>query len=293
MKPEEVIVKSVSGAKWTIFLSTLGVPLGFATTIVLARISPEALGIYGLLAVLVTFTTTFILFGGINVLAKYLPEMEKRKQAFFLRSYAFVIYAFAAPIILIIYFYPQILATIFGQQIPQNFLNYFVVFVPIILLFSLLNYGLNGLLEIKTSSIIAQVLTFSNFLFFTFMYFFYRSFFSNNLWLIIFGFSILLYCFLILLQYLALEKKLRVSPSHAAEIEVKATRRHDDVIKQQGSISLSKLKLVKFSVPSFYLPVGFWSFVWFANLSTITFFIADRLDQLLAVHYFSISVLKC
>jgi O-antigen/teichoic acid export membrane protein len=232
------------------------VPIGYATNIVLGRISPEALGIYGLLGIFVTFTTTLILFGGNNAFAKYLPEMGAKKRAAFLSSYALVIFAIAVLITIILYLYPQILSELFGQQFPQNFLNYFVIFVPILLLFFIFNYTLNGLLELKISVIIGQLMTFSNFLFFTFMYFFCHSFFSENLWLIIFGFSIALYSFLVLLQSLVLEKKLRGSQSHTTESKRKATKRQDDAIKQKASISSFKLKMPKASSPKFFFRLG-------------------------------------
>jgi len=270
-------------------LSTLGVPIGYATNIVVGRTSPEALGIYGLLGIFVTFTTTFILFGGNNAFAKYLPEMGAKKQAAFLSSYALVIFAIAVPITIILYSYPQILSALLGQQFPQNFLSYFVIFVPILLLFFIFNYALNGLLELRTSVIIGQLMTLSNFLFFTFMYFFYHSFFSENLWLIIFGFSIALYGFLVLLQSLILEKKLRGSQSHTAESKRKVTKRQDDAIKQKASISSFKLKMPKLPVLDFFLPTGIWSFVFFANNSTIVFFFADKLDQIFAIHYLGIN----
>ncbi|GAG75618.1 unnamed protein product, partial [marine sediment metagenome] len=64
MNTDEIIQKSISGAKWTVILSIVAMPLGYAINIILGQISPEALGIYGLLSIFILSVTTFILFGG-------------------------------------------------------------------------------------------------------------------------------------------------------------------------------------------------------------------------------------
>ncbi|GAG62927.1 unnamed protein product, partial [marine sediment metagenome] len=44
MNTDEIIQKSISGAKWTVILSIVAMPLGYAINIILGQISPEALG---------------------------------------------------------------------------------------------------------------------------------------------------------------------------------------------------------------------------------------------------------
>ena len=59
-----LIEKSIVGTQWIMVAILIGVPLGFLTQIIMARIDPTALGIYNLMIVLVTAVQTFFLFGG-------------------------------------------------------------------------------------------------------------------------------------------------------------------------------------------------------------------------------------
>lgn len=258
MNTNEIIQKSVSGAKWTIILSIIAMPLGYIVNIILGRISPEALGIYGLLSIFVLSVTTFILFGGGNVIIKYLPEIDKDKKVSFLASYILIVFLIAIFAISSIYLYPQILELIFGQDFPSGILPYLIIFIPIIILYSVFDFALNGLMEIKTSVIIRQIVTYGNFIVFVILFLFYKDFFREHLWMIIWGLSFVFYIILGLLALFLTTRKMKIT-------------------------SLNKLNNLK---P--YLPTRFWSFALFVHLSTIVFFAYDKIDQLFILNYFSI-----
>jgi O-antigen/teichoic acid export membrane protein len=175
MNTEEIIQKSLSGAKWTVILSIVAMPLGYIVNIILGRISPEALGIYGLLSIFILSVTTFILFGGGNVIIKYLPEIDKDKKVSFLISYILIVFLIAIFAIGLVYLYPQILETLFGQAFPLDILPYLIIFIPIIILYFVFDYALNGLMEIKTSVIIRQVIVYGNFIVFSILFLFYKD----------------------------------------------------------------------------------------------------------------------
>lgn len=258
MNTDEIIQKSISGAKWTVILSIVAMPLGYIVNIILGRISPEALGIYGLLSIFVLSVTTFILFGGGNVIIKYLPEIDKDKKVSFLLSYVLIVFLIAIFAIGLVYLYPQILELIFGQAFSLDILPYLIIFIPIIILYFVFDYALNGLMEIKTSVVIRQIVVYGNFIVFSILFLFYKDFFREHLWAIIWGLSFVFYIMLGLLALFLTTRKMKIT-------------------------SLNKLNNLK---P--YLPTKFWSFALFVHLSTILVFAYDKIDQLFILNYFSI-----
>ncbi|GAG62916.1 unnamed protein product, partial [marine sediment metagenome] len=211
MNTDEIIQKSISGAKWTVILSIVAMPLGYAINIILGQISPEALGIYGLLSIFILSVTTFILFGGSNVIIKYLPEIEEDKKVSFLISYILIVFLIAIFAIGLIFLYPQILEFIFGQALPLNILPYLIIFIPIIILYSVFDYALNGLMEIKTSVILRQVIVYGKFIVFVILFLFYKDFFRDHLWAIIWGLFFVFYTILGLLALSLTTKKIKIT----------------------------------------------------------------------------------
>ncbi|KAF5432376.1 Membrane protein involved in the export of O-antigen and teichoic acid [Candidatus Methanophagaceae archaeon] len=258
MNTDEIIQKSVSGAKWTVILSIVALPIGYVTNIILGRISPEALGIYGLLNIFILSVTTFILFGGGTVIIKYLPAIDKDEQVSFLASNLFIVFVIALFAIGLIYFYPHVLELIFGQEIPVDTLNYFIILIPIIILYSLFDYTLNGLMEIKTSVIIRKIPIFGFFIVFSILFILNKDFFREHLWTIIIGVFLFFYSILALLAFFLTIKKMRIRSSN---------------------------KRNRFK---FYLPQKFWGFALFVHLSTILVFAYDKVDQLFILRYFDI-----
>lgn len=291
MNNNKIIQKSISGAKWTIILSIIALPMGYATNIILGKISPEALGIYGLLNIFIVSVTTFILFGGSNVIVKYLPEIEDDKKVSFLLSYIFLVFLIAIFAVGLFFLCPKILDLLFGQAFPLNILPYLIIFIPVIILYSIFNFILNGLMEIKTSVVIRQAVVFCNFIAFSILFFFYKDFFRENLWMIILGLPFVCYTVLGLLASSITIKKMKATSLSKCLTKVRDCEfSHVD---NEGKVPLwisswrfriiSKLR--KFTL---YLPKRFWSFALFVHISTILVFVYDKIDQLFILNYFSI-----
>jgi len=261
MKSYEVTEKSVKGAIWAVLLSVLAFPIGYITSVILGKISPDALGIYSLIWIFDSFVTTFILFGGANVIIKYLPETNKKID--FLGSYIFILIVFTSVSMITSYIFPDIWNYMLGNQIKKNIINLLIVLMPIVIFYYLFDYCLNGLMEIKTSIIIRQFIVYSNFVVFSFLFLFFKDFFSNNLILVIGGVYSLLCLSLGMIAFLFVKKKLSES--------------YDQ----------------HFSINSFspYLPPKFWSFTILIHFSTILSFAYDKLDQIFVVNYFGIDYL--
>ncbi|MCK4731137.1 MAG: oligosaccharide flippase family protein [Methanophagales archaeon] len=287
MNTDEIIQKSVSGAKWTVILSILAMPLGYIVNIILGRISPEALGIYGLLNIFIVSITTFILFGGGIVIIKYLPEIDKDKKVSFLLSYILIVFLIAIFAIGLIYLYPQILDFIFGQAIPSGILPYLIIFIPIIILYFVFDYALNGLMELKTSVVIRKIITYGNFVVFVTLFLFCKDFFREQLWAIIWGLSFVFYIVLGLLALFLTKKKMKIT-----SLNKKESRNYD--CKCSWIDDVSQVLLYPFRILpklrnfKLYLPTKFWSFALFVHLSTIVDFSCEKIDQLFILSYFSI-----
>lgn len=291
MNTDEVIQKSVSGAKWAVILSMAALPIGFIINIILGRVSPEALGIYGLLNIFILSITTFILFGGGSVIIKYLPEIDKDKQVSFLVSNLLIISLIAIFAIGLIHLYPQILELIFGQALPLGILPYLIIFIPIIILYSVFDYALNGLMEIKTSVVIRQIIVYGNFVVFSILFLFCKDFFCEHSWTIIWGLSFVFYLILGLLALFLTTRKMKITSSDKSiskncDRECSGVTDGEKINLYEPSWSfrtVSKLRNFKF-----YLPKRFWSFALFVHLSTILVFAYDKIDQLIILNYFSI-----
>ena len=293
MNTNEIIQKSISGAKWTVILSIVAIPLSYITNILLGRVSSEALGIYGLLNIFILSIITFILFGGDNVIIKNLPEIDKDKKVSFLRSYILIVFLIAIFAIGLIYIYPQILEFIFGQALPLNMLKYLIIFIPIIILYSVFDFTLNGLMEIKTSTIIRNVIICGNFIVFSILFLFCKDFFREHLWAIIWGLSFVFYILLGLLALFLTAKKMKVT-SLKKSIYQNYDRRCslvDDEREVASCESSWSFRIVSKLKNKFWLPKGFWSFALFVHLSTIVYFASDKMDQLFILNCLSITEL--
>jgi len=264
MNPYEVVQRAITGAKWTIILSVIALPISYVTNIILGRLSPEVLGTYSLLNIFIIFVTSFILFGGNNVIVRFLPQIDRDRRAPFLKGYLLVTVAIAVAAIAIIFFFPQILELLLGENLPEGDLSYLlIILVPVVTLFFVFVYTLNALMEIKTSVILRQAIVYGNFVVFLVLFFFARTFFSEHASAIIWGFSLALYIVMALLSWLLTRKKMRIAG--------------------KGNPSPTKLEP--------YLPTGFWGFSLFVHASSIVYFVYDKVDQLFVVHYFNVGEL--
>jgi O-antigen/teichoic acid export membrane protein len=126
---------------------------------------------------------------------------------------------------------------------------------------------------------------------FSILFLFYKDFFREHLWMIIFGMSFVFYILLGLLAFALTTKKMKITSlkkciSKNHDRECLGVNNEGEVASFESSWSFritSKLKNLK---P--YLPTRFWSFALFVHLSTIVFFAYDKIDQLFILNYFSI-----
>lgn len=269
MKINEIKQKSVVGAKWTVILSIIALPLSYITSIILGRVSGDTLGIFALLNVFITFVTTFIILGGSNVIIKYLPNLEQENKFLFLKSYLFIIVFITILAMIFIYLFPDSIKIVIGQGFSSNIVIYLIIFIPIIVFYSIFDYVLNGLIEVKTSTLIKQLFVVGNFIIILLLFLFYREFFLENSLFILFGLFLIFYALMGILSFYFSIKIIRGK---------KANFKSSDVNYR----SFFK---------KFYFPKGFWHFLIFVHVSTILVFAYDKVDQLFLIANLNISEL--
>jgi O-antigen/teichoic acid export membrane protein len=268
MDNENIKRKSISGAKWTVLLSTLALPIGYVVNVILGRISPETLGIYALISVVVGFSGSFLLFGGNNVVQKYLPEIEDNQKIDFILTYSIIVTIISLLSILLMLIFPQILVYVTGSETsPDNGFYYIIILILVSIFFNLYTYMLSGLMEIKMASIINKITTYGNFPIFLFIFIFFPSYFLENNLHIIFLSFILFYS---------------VGGLLAAVIVFK------NVLKLKQENLTSSNIVTNFKL---FLPKKFWSTSITVHLSTVMYYFSDKLDQILILNFFNLTQL--
>jgi len=149
----------VSGMRWTVWLSALAMPFSYGTTILLARISPEAVGTYGLLMVYIAVVQSVLYLGGDAVTIKFLPEIDASQRLSFLVSYFLVICAASLPWLMAASLWAGKLHYLFGNHGSTPFQLAVLFLFPICILGSLSAAALKGLLEISWAQILTRFLT--------------------------------------------------------------------------------------------------------------------------------------
>jgi O-antigen/teichoic acid export membrane protein len=245
MEATDVIQKSIIGTKWAIILSFMALPLSYLTNIILGRVSPDALGTFSVINIYIPFILTFVLFGGSNLISKYLPEVEDEMKSSFLVSYILVIFTIGLIIVFIICMFSDISKYVAANLILIDSVLFTIIFSIVVIMYNLTTYVLNGLMEIKASIILRQAAIFSSFSIFAFFFLLSKEFFLKNSAIIICGVYLVTYGVLALAAFVLINKK------------------------------------IKFKKQKFYLPKAFWNFAIFVHLSTIAFFFSDKIDQLL------------
>jgi O-antigen/teichoic acid export membrane protein len=257
--PEVMRHRIVSGMRWTVWLSAISVPFSYATTILLARISPEAIATYGLLMVYIAVVLGLFYFGGDPVAIKFLPELKAEKRSSFLVSYYVVVCLATVPWIVAALLWPSGLTYIFGNQASHPFQLFLIVISPICVLSSLVGAALKGTLEIIWAQIVLRLITIGSFAAYITLYFAGRSFLAANYAPIIWG------------TYLGLS-------GIAAGIGLFHLFVHGK----------NRIVWHKFH---FFLPHGFWRYTFsLQQLSALGFF-AQRLDMILVLNRGNLPIL--
>lgn len=162
--PSDIRGRIRSGMRWTVWLTALAVPFSYGSKILLARVSPETIGAYGLLLVYIGVTSCLFYFGGDAVAIKFLPETDRSERVSFLLSYFLVICASLVPWLVLATVFPQSLHYLFGRDAGADFLLLVLCLAPIPILFSLIQAVLKANLDFRRAQLLARMVTIGSFL---------------------------------------------------------------------------------------------------------------------------------
>jgi len=249
---------SLSGVKWTIGLSALVMPLSYVTNLMLWRTSTEALGVYGLLVVLTSVTTTFLFFGGNPVLVRFIPELPKEKRLPFVLSYVALSLGLAAAFVVGSWAYPEILSSLLRRDLAGPEMPYLVLLVPIVVLLSITTAILQADLALKEMAVVTRLTPLVNFV----------------------G------VFALHLTTVALSKEdifLTIATIYTLSLLLPLTVALRHVVSRHLREIHRDLHL--------FFPPGFWTFAGFVHLSTLVVFVIDSFDQLVLLNRFDVEQL--
>jgi O-antigen/teichoic acid export membrane protein len=247
--------KVLSGFRWTVWLSALAVPFSAGTNLLLARVGPETIGVYGLLAVYIGLIASFLYFGGDPVVIRFIPECREEDRASFLASYLLIIFCALFGWLVIAGFFPAALHFVLGGDGGDRFRFLVVCFAPLPVAYWMILASLKGLLDIRFSQILGKLLPISAFLAYAGLYLLDRPLMVRSP----FGVVWTIYFLPMLIFGLV------------------------------GAIRL--LKLCSPSKLRFFLPQGFWSYAFGTQQAGTVLFLAYRLDYILVLNHGGLGVL--
>jgi O-antigen/teichoic acid export membrane protein len=243
------------GVHVTFLLSLVALPLSYLTQVILARTSPEAVGIYGAILLWVAAALCFCYFGSNSVLIKFLPEVSPDGHLPFLLSYSVLVLGCTLLGVLPFVFSPHLFQLLAGRQLDSSV-------VPPLLVIALLNVfqqvlisSLKGLLELALAQVLTRIITVGCFVSFGGFFFLARSWFRAHLFAAIAGVHIAFMALSLLLGAFSVLRKLKFSPH----------------------------------VLRWHLPDRFWHFTVLTEISSIVTFLYSRLDQVMVLFYGSIT----
>jgi O-antigen/teichoic acid export membrane protein len=194
--PEHQRHRILSGMRWSVWLSALAVPFSFGINLVLARVGPETLGVYGLLSIYVGVTLSFLYFGGDSVVMRYIPECRSEDRTSFLVSYLLVILAVMSGWLAFTWFCPAAIRLAFGETHGGRF-NFLLLCLSVVpITFAMIVASLKGMLEIKIAKLLTVLLTSGSLAIYAAIFVFDRSLLSIHpsaiIWSVYLGLSAVL-----------------------------------------------------------------------------------------------------
>lgn len=249
----------VSGMRWTLWLSALAAPFGYGTSALLARTGPEVIGTYGLLMIYITLVSSVFYLGGDATVVKYVPEIEPHRRPDFLATYLLIILLGLLPWLALAALWPRGLHYLFGSQGGASFQLLVLCLSPIYIVFSLVAAALKGMLEMAWAQVLLRMVTIGSFLAYAILYFFGRGFLEAYYTELIWG----IYLGLTALGAIVGFQKLR---------------------KLEGwRSSWRRLR--------YFVPPGFWRYVFSLEEVSALGFITARLDFLLVLNFAGLDLL--
>ncbi|MCK4545952.1 MAG: polysaccharide biosynthesis C-terminal domain-containing protein [Candidatus Eisenbacteria sp.] len=155
--------RSVTGARWTLLLGALSLPLTYLTTVFLGRVGPDALGTYSLIVLFQMACMTFLVPGSEQALVRYLPRLPVQEKGRLLATYGKLPGLLLVSMLVLLLTYPKPVGVLlFGSETgpATRILPFLVFLVPVVVIFKLLAAVLQSEMDIKGMAIATKITPF-------------------------------------------------------------------------------------------------------------------------------------
>lgn len=150
------ISRGISGS---FLISILSAPFGYLIILILARVSPEAVGFYSIIGIYLGIVSGILYFGGATVAIRFTSELSGRKRTWFLWSSFLLALGVVALLLIFLVAFPGVLTFFFGPNVtpPLGLLLFAVAPLPLLHFAALAT--LKGLLRVSLAQLLTRGVT--------------------------------------------------------------------------------------------------------------------------------------
>ncbi len=248
------IARNIAGS---FIISVATIPFGYLITLILARVSPEAVGTYSLLGIYLGVISSVLYFGGGTVTIHFMAELSRGKRLPFFVSYyalSLVVTGLTAVLLILV---PALASFLFGSRADIGLPLLLLVCAPLPLFYFASLATLRGLMAVTVAQTLMRSLTIGACLVYGYVVLFHRDVFERE------------YTKIVIIPYFAI----------LLILSILAFRR---VLREMGA-TVSGL--------AFYLPPGFWSFALAVQAASMLALMHRKIDQIVLVWALGLSQL--
>lgn len=258
MEISDIKKNTNKGLKWVFLLTSLSIPLQMFISIILGRSSSELLGKFGLVELYLSIVVTFFLYGGETVLIKFIPELKSSKEKVnFIFSYCALVMLIYLIVSLGFYFFNVPIELLLGESVPSEFLVVLLAMGFFHLIFFIITSSLKGMMLLKEATLLQKSIIVLQVVYFAFMIYLIKEF---NEWAMILNGTFLIVLLITIISVIFFYK---------------IVGNNKGIVGNSGIL----------------LPNGFWKYSFFIHLTTISIFLYEKIDQIVILKNFDISIL--
>jgi O-antigen/teichoic acid export membrane protein len=232
----------------TVLVSVLTLPFGPLTSLVLARVSPEAIGTFSLLAIYLSSISCVLYLGGGTVTVRFMTELPRENRLPFFFSYLAVTLATIPLVLAITVVFPSLLQFLVHASTHVRLFRLLLLCAPIPLLYFSALATLRGLMHVAFAQMLVRSLPVATFVLYGYLWLFHDDLLRREYTPLIVGSYF---------SFLALA----------------------------AALALARLKndlLPSANLP-WFLPSGFWRFALAVQLPSMLMLLHQKLDQILVL----------
>lgn len=247
----------VQGVKVSFIISVATLPFGYLLSLVLVRVSPEAVGIYSVLGIYLGVVSSLLYFGGGTVTIRFMAELPGEKRLPFLLSYFALTAAVGGLVILGLLTIPGFATALIGQKASLSFFRFLLLCAPITLLYFQTLAALRGMMQVALAQALLRSVTLAACLFYTYTLIFHKAYFQRQYTPLIVGSY---FALMTGVTFVGVQKIWQLLASSAGRL-------------------------------SWFLPTGFWRFALAVQIPSMLALMQLKIDEILSLRILGLSQL--